>query len=228
MGVFWLAENMRWGPLIGCELDSASFPWFLWMACRMSLNPSPILPLLSPLIGLSACVHFCEVNVHVWWEWKLYVLWVRVCVTISRGGGSGVLACREVFPPSRLHPTPLVSLHVKASPDPSPSLSPAEHAGCRDPVLWSWVLSNTRYLLEFDSWLIVRWNWTSHLCKTETSQSSGQSQCVAKSSLITYASHSSYRCVKKFAYSGLFLRTTFTETWIHLGIIERVKWGKGA
>lgn len=153
MGVFWLAENMRWGPLIGCEHDSASFPWFPWMACQNEPQSPAHSPLLPPSIGLSACVHFCEVNVHMWymWEWKLYVL--RVCVCICHQNMGWGLRCfslqGEVFTPSHLHPTSPLLINVLTCesltwPDPSPSPSPAEHAGCRDTVLWSWVLSNAR------------------------------------------------------------------------------------
>lgn len=94
-----------------------------WLA-RMSLNLLPILPLLPPSIGLSACVHFCEVNVHMWymWEWKLYVLRVCVCVCMCHQNEGLGLRCfslqGEVFTPSHLHPTfPRIIVLVKASPD---------------------------------------------------------------------------------------------------------------
>lgn len=126
-----------------------------WLA-RMSLNLLPILFLLPPSIGLSACVHFCEVNVHLWymWEWKLYVLSVCVCVSVceyhlNKGWGLRCFSLQGVFTPSHLHPTsPFINVFTCESltwPDPSPSPSPAEHAGCRDPVLWNWVLSNAAY-----------------------------------------------------------------------------------
>jgi len=90
-----------------------------WLA-RMSLNLLPILPLLPPSIGLSACVHFCEVNVHMWymWEWKLCV-----CVYVCHQNEGWGLRCfslqGEVFTPSHLHPitSPLINVLVKASPD---------------------------------------------------------------------------------------------------------------
>lgn len=114
MGVFWLAENMRWGPPIGCEHDSASFPRFLWMACRMSLNPPPILPsfrLWSVYLPASTFVKWmytcggsedciCRECVRVY-----------VCHQI-KGWGLGCFSLRDkVFPPSCLHPTSLRSVH---------------------------------------------------------------------------------------------------------------------
>lgn len=139
-GALWLAVNM----ILPLSHDSPE-----WLA-RMSLNLPPILPLLPPSIGLSACVHFCEVNVHMWymWEWKLYVLSVCMCHQ-NMGWGLRCFSLQgEVFTPSHLHPTsPLINVLTCESltwPDPSPSPSPAEHAGCRDTVLWNWVLSNAR------------------------------------------------------------------------------------
>lgn len=147
------------GVLMGWEDEMGPSDWLWTWFCLFPMIPlnglpewasisCPFSPLLPPSIGLSACVHFCEVNVHMWymWEWKLCVL--RVCVYVSPNKGWG-LRCfslqGEVFTPSHLHPTsPLINVLVKTWPDPSPSPSPAEHAGCRDPVLWSWVLSNAK------------------------------------------------------------------------------------
>lgn len=155
MGVFWLAENMRWGPLIGCEYDSASFPWFPWMACQNEpQSPAHSPPpstfdrsiCLCPLLW-SECTHVVHVGGEI-----VCAECVCMCVTKMRGGGSGVLACREK---SSHHPTCIRSLLllemyllVKTWPDLSPSPSPAEHAGL-------WVLSNAGYHKTDCNWFSI-------------------------------------------------------------------------
>ncbi len=130
MGVFWLAENMRWGPLIGCEYDSASFPWFPWMACQNE----PQSPAHSPppsAFNRSICLRpllwsECTPVVHVGVE---IVCAECVCVYVCHKNEGWGLRCfslqGEVFTPSHLHPTsPLINVLTCESltwPDPSPS-----------------------------------------------------------------------------------------------------------
>lgn len=146
------------GVLIGWEHEMGPSDWLWTWFCLFPMIPLNGLPEwasisrpFSPSFRLRSV--YLPVSTFVKWMYTCgtcgsanCMCWECMCHQ-NKGWGLRCFSLQgEVFTPSHLHPTsPLINVLTCESltwPDPSPSPSPAEHAGCRDPVLWSWVLSN--------------------------------------------------------------------------------------